>query len=200
MKTLWVNGWGISGAHTRAALLRWRPLDEHVVIPALPDWEREVAVHLSPSTYLCGYSTGAYLLLGTPALLSRARPGALCAPFFDLKRESRLGGRVSRSELRGVRRALKKSPSMAVLNFQRLVNLPGDAAGLDLPVEGLSWGLDALLGPAAEISSAAPYRLCLGDEDPLLDAPRMKELCPHAQVVHGAGHALDALLPSLEMK
>ncbi len=185
MNILWIGGWGIPPCWGLATVEAFFPGEKHVwKVPsprALKDWQ---AFDL-----FLGYSLGANLILRA-GLGSQA---SLLAPFLDFKEEAGLGGRISLTQLRYVRRWLRRDPVGALNDFFDRAGLSIQLSDLPYSDEDLHWGLDILTADweAAEVGES---QVVLGKVDPLLNATSVAEFFTDATVLEEVGHDLNGLL------
>ena len=198
MKITWLGGWAIPTARVRAAVTNSFPDAEHHIIYPGEHWQK----HLPQSEDLyIGYSLGAFLLLKNRDVLPDNAKITVLAPFLDLKSESNLGGRVSITQLKVLKRAMKQNMAAALNDFYKRAGLRVRCDG-ELPYSNsdLCWGIDQLIeGQAKNNAFDGVTQVIVGAEDLLVHAARIAELCTHAKVVEGAGHRLAELLGSVEL-
>ena len=197
MNILWVNGWGIPAEWLRNLAAGIFPDAAHTVVPPLA--EHELLHERNRFDRVAGYSLGAFLVLREEIQLPCGRPVALLAPYFSFVAEDGLGGRVQRTRLRYLNRWFKREPAGALNDFYERAGLRELSGRSDLPYERkqLLSGLELLMNgtvPAAWPERASGF---VGADDPLLDATRLHELCPHLKVVSGSGHHPAPLMRSL---
>ncbi len=193
MKVLWLNGWGRSVAETTRVLrLSWPA--EHFVVQPFQGWQSELERHLPACDQLCGYSLGAFLLLGAPDIHRRAPRTHLFAPFFDLRAESAHGGRVPLKELEGMKQLVCRDKKRALERFSRRAQLTRDGAAADLPQEELLWGLNLLMTESRSIEAGRSYSCSVGEKDALLDSQALSESIKNLRVSREAGHCLSGLV------
>ncbi|TWT67682.1 hypothetical protein Pla123a_42380 [Posidoniimonas polymericola] len=191
MTTVLLNGWAVSEAAARDALDA-APETNLQVIPPSPNWQELLAD--AQANVLVGYSTGAMLLLSEPKLAERFERVVLLAPFTDFRAESGQGGNVRSAQLKYLLRMLKKDPLTTVHDFYDRAGLKMPRpTELPLPVDDLRWGIEQLLNRSAEEWTLEDVECWVGGADPLLDAERLKELCPALHVLQGVGHDLSEL-------
>ncbi|HEX3728659.1 MAG TPA: hypothetical protein VHV47_02565, partial [Opitutaceae bacterium] len=109
-------------------------------------------------------------------------------------REEKLGGKISRTQVRHLERWLRREPLAAVADFYERAALhipPSDHSSLP---EHLLWGLERLEQDRVEPPLPAEWSAWCGEEDPLLDAARLAALDPAIRIVSRAGHHPRALL------
>ncbi len=198
MKITWLGGWAIPTKRVLAAANKQYPNAEHDIIYPGEFWKD----HLPQSADLyMGYSLGAFLLLANLNILPRNAQLALLAPFLDLKSESGLGGLVSLTQLKMLKRWMAKDAEQALDDFYARAGLRVRCQG-ELPYHktDLDWGLDQLInGQAPKNSLANIKQVIVGANDPLVDAASIAGLCKHAKIVNDAGHRLADLLPFVQL-
>lgn len=139
---------------------------------------RENVARLAGAPRVVGYSLGALLLLDAAARGEfSCADVALFAPFLAFPREAGAGGRVSATQVKFLRRWLKKDAPAALADFYARAGLsfPPPAAG-DAPpyrIEDLDAGLEILATAKLDAVPAAArsWKIVLGEADALLDAP-----------------------------
>ncbi|MCC6491468.1 MAG: hypothetical protein IT424_00420 [Pirellulales bacterium] len=197
MRISWLGGWAISPATILAAAAQRWPAAEHVVVTPGPRWAEELARQLQPGDRLAAYSLGAFLLLRAKAPPLPPEHMTLLAPFFDLRREEQLGGRVQQGRLRYMIRRLARDPRAAVAEFYQSAALTIEPpAELPYALDELAWGLEQLYQPPGEVRLAA-FRhatALAGSRDPLIDAPQLGRQWSQLRVIAGADHNLSPLL------
>lgn len=162
-----LSGWGIAPE----AVAPLFPAGTRVLAPT-----RENVARLAGATRVVGYSLGALLLL-----LEAASRGefscadvTLCAPFLAFPREAGAGGRVSATQVKFLRRWLKKDAPAALADFYARAGLsfPPPTEALPYRVEDLDAGLEILATAELDAVPAAarPWKIVLGENDALLDA------------------------------
>lgn len=192
MRFAWLTGWATSPQATEEHAQAWHSAEHRVVLPG-PDWRSDLAPLLNPDTVLCGYSTGAHLLLREPELWNQAGKVLLFAPFLHLRSDAELGGRADAAVLRRWLAALPTQRERTVATFRRWVGLPSDQEASFIPLDLLSWGLAQLLnGPPAQVPDQ-PFEAWLGRADPLIDGEALRAHIPSLHLVEG-GHSLPELL------
>lgn len=186
-----LSGWGIA-PEAAAALF---PPGARVLAPT-----RENVVALAGARRVVGYSLGAFLLLEASARGEFfCEDVALCAPFLAFPREAGAGGRVSATQVKFLRRRLKKDAPAALADFYA-------RAGLSFPpppplpyhIEDLDTGLEILAAErlGAVPASARSWKVFLGEDDALIDARAVAATFPEnpVRLVSSATHDLRSLL------
>ncbi|HVW20836.1 MAG TPA: hypothetical protein VHC86_06440 [Opitutaceae bacterium] len=191
MRIGWLLGWAAPEGWFRPMAEAAFPGAEHAFFAAAPG----AAERLAEGGFerCAGYSLGTLLLLEA-ADLFRGREVTLLAPILAFPREERLGGRVSRTQLKVLERWLRHDPLAALADFYERAALrvpPGQDPGLP---ENLLWGLERLEHGRVAPPLPAGWRGWCGEEDPLLNAGRLAGLDPAIRVVSRAGHHPRALL------
>ena len=164
------------------------PDASHVFFEANPISVAQLCAN-GPWDHVCGYSLGAHLLLAQAAHVAPLAPVSLLAPIFAFPREENLGGRSARTAVRQLARWLKHDPAAALRDFYQRADLdiPLDLAPLDR-VDALQWGLERLAHGRVEPPMPSTWNGWCGDQDPLLDAPRLCALDPRIATVAGGHH------------
>lgn len=198
MQRVWIGGWAIAPDDIEAASRRRWPDDEPVVFAPAPGAVELAVNRVGTDDLLLAYSTGAFLLLRSPAA-TRVRPQqvTLLAPFIDLRRELQLGGRVEEMRLRYMQRRLQRDPRAALAEFYQSAELPlPPPRSLPYALSDLAWGLEQLLRPAGDVPWATlrGATALAGETDPLIDAAGLQLHWPELRVVAGVGHDLERLL------
>lgn len=186
-----LSGWGIA-PEAVAALF---PPCARVLAPT-----RENVAALAGARRVVGYSLGAFLLLEASARGEFfCEDVALCAPFLAFPREAGAGGRVSATQVKFLRRRLKKDAPAALADFYA-------RAGLSFPpppplpyhIEDLDTGLEILAAErlGAVPASARSWKVFLGEDDALIDARAVAATFPEnpVRLVPAATHDLRSLL------
>lgn len=192
MRYAWLTGWATSPRATEECARAWCPAEHRVVVPG-SEWKQQLAKLLGPDTVLCGYSTGAHLLLTEPSLWGQSSEVLLFAPFLHLRSDLNLGGRANAAVLSRWLSALPQRRERTISTFRRWVGLPADPDLQSISLGDLTWGLTRLLdGPPASVPEL-PFEAWLGHSDPLVDAQRLRTFIPRLHVVN-SGHGLGELL------
>jgi SAM-dependent methyltransferase len=158
-----------------------------------------------PFDWVVGYSLGSLLLLcerchGLTKNNNNSKDMAptrvaLLAPIFAFPREAGLGGKVPEAQIRQLARGLSRDPRNALEGFYRYAGLNVPSADVPTPpVEDLLWGLQRLEADRVDPPLPAGWRAWCGADDTLLDAARLREVCPEVTVVAGATHHPRALI------
>lgn len=160
-----LGGWGVS-PEAEAALF---PAGTRVFPPT-----RENVARLAGAERVAGYSLGAWLLLDAASRGEFSRGNVtLYAPFAAFPRELERGGRVSATQVKFLRRWLKKSPSDALADFYARAGLSFSRAdALPYRIEDLDAGLALLTDGFVERvpAVAESWEIVIGGNDALLDA------------------------------
>lgn len=205
LNMLWISGWGLPPSWLNERVEGVFPGENHTVVPPS---RQAMKLLCDPARFdrVAGYSLGAFLLL--KSLLGpeeqRVDPKktsiALLAPFFSFPSESGHGGRIPSAQVIFLARWLKKDPHSALRDFYRRSGLavaPSSLSSLPYPFGDLLWGLEWLInGQIAPFWSLDWIGLC-GEDDPLLDAERLKDLVPSLQILPGTGHNPEPMLKEL---
>lgn len=189
-----LSGWGIFPEE----VARLFPSGTRAFAPT-----RENVSALAGAARVVGYSLGAWLLLDAAARgVSFSGSVELYAPFLAFPREAGAGGRVSATQVKFLRRWIKKDPVAAIADFYARAGLSFSAsASADaLPYEAvaLDEGLRIL---AEEKIDAVPvvaenWKIVLGENDALLDARAVAESFSKnvVRIVPGGTHDLLTLV------
>ena len=197
MTWLWIGGWGVPPEWMEKQAAAVFPGINHHVVPPDPAgrWREE----RSSYDRVIGYSLGAFLLLEAEQESPCDRPVALLAPFFAFRAESDLGGKVPLTRLRYLQRWFRREPEAALHDFYRRAGLSelGESGHLPYPLETLFAGLDSLREGRLPPRIPAGALAFAGEDDALLDASRMRALCPEIRVLADAGHHPAPLMRAL---
>ncbi|MGN0835392.1 MAG: hypothetical protein ACI4QA_06155 [Candidatus Spyradosoma sp.] len=161
-----LSGWGIA---PEAVAPRF-PAGTRVLAPT-----RENIALLAGAPRVVGYSLGAQLLLDAAARGEFSCPDVtLFAPFLAFPREAGAGGRVSATQVKFLRRWLKKDAPAALADFYARAGLsfPPPTDALPYRIEDLDTGLEFLATAklAAVPAAARSWKIVLGEDDALIDA------------------------------
>ena len=197
MTWLWIGGWGVPPEWLEKQAAAVFPGTAHQVVPPDPegDWRRQRDSY----DRLIGYSLGAFLLLQAEQEAPSRRSLALLAPFFAFAAETGLGGRVPLSRLRYLERWFRRDPEGALSDFYRragLSELMNEGAS-PYPQNILAAGLSALREERLEPRVPAGAVVLAGEDDTLVDTPRLRELCRQTRCIRGAGHHPTPLMRAL---
>jgi hypothetical protein len=187
------------------------------------------AAAASGSDLIVAWSLGAWRVLDD-ASRGNTFPGRvwLLAPFLAFCAEDNLGGKVSRTQTRWLRRWMQRDPAAALEDFRQRAGLEGLADGRsplpahpdplktgqptpaplpELPygTAELLGGLDALAEPAspalrAWVTGGLPigWRAAVGGADPLLDGAAVCRAIPGCALARNATHEPAALLAAVK--
>ena len=177
----WLGGWGIPPS--------W-------ALDALPEhqWLPPTASNLESGSFDAAYSLGASLLLRK----EQAAGTTLLAPFFDFKKESGQGGKITRAQLLYIQKWLSRDPIAALNDFYQKADLPLQITELPYPQEDLLWGIEQLLDdvplPDSPLSASAFW----GGNDALLDPSQIQSHFERPTILPLATHNLHELLPETQ--
>ena len=189
-----LSGWGIFPEE----VARLFPSGTRAFAPT-----RENVSALAGAARVVGYSLGAWLLLDAAARgVSFSGSVELYAPFLAFPREAGAGGRVSATQVKFLRRWMKKDPVAAIADFYARAGLsfsaPASADALPYEADALDEGLRIL---AEEKIDAVPvvaenWKIVLGENDALLDARAVAEIFSKnvVRIVPGGTHDLLTLV------
>lgn len=186
-----LSGWGVA-PEAAAALF---PAGTLVLAPT-----RENASKLSGAPRVAGYSLGAQLLLDAAARGEfSCADVTLYAPFLAFPREAGRGGRVAATQVKFLRRWLKKDAPDAIADFYARAELSfPPPKTLPYRIEDLDTGLEFLASAdiAALPASAENWKIVLGENDALIDAARVAETFPRnpVRLVPAGTHDLRTLV------
>lgn len=186
-----LSGWGIAPE----AVAELFPAGTRVFAPT-----RENAAKLSGAPRVVGYSLGAWLLLDASSRGEFSCGNVtLCAPFLAFPREAGQGGRVSATQVKFLRRWLKKDSVAALADFYARTGL--SFPPLETPpyrIEDLDTGLELLASAdvGAVPAAAENWEIVVGGNDALLDAARVAETFSRnpVRIVPAGTHDLRTLL------
>ncbi len=198
MRCAWISGWGLPAAYLEGHARTLWPEATHAVFTPTPSGLAAFAASPAPDL-LIGYSLGTLLILRQQVALPPACPVALLAPILDLKTEAALGGRVSTTKIKYLLRWLRRDPLAALADFYAQAGLALEPPGaLPYELDGLAWGLEALLGPpASPVAAPVTARWIAGDADPLVDTAALRRIVPGLDIVIRAGHDPARLIQAL---
>jgi len=188
MRIGWLLGWAVPPDWFAPLARRVLPAAEHTFVLPGPGAVAALA-QAGPFDFVVGYSLGALLLLAEPVRAAALGPVRLLAPSFAFAREEKLGGRISRAELRFLHRRVETGAAGALDGFYARSGLDiftlGDR-GWDR--ERLLWGLQQLESRRIEPPLPAGWKAWCGAKDAFLDAARLAALDPAIAVVAEATH------------
>jgi hypothetical protein len=186
---LWIGGWAIPPEWGLGIVREHFPEMTHEWRMPGPD-----ALHGAEAfDQLAGYSLGASLMMRA-GLVERA---LLLAPFVDFMMVWGLGGRVSGTQLRQVRRWLARDALSALNDFYERAGLALRASELPYEKEVLDWGLEQLMADVSD-KCAADCRAYVGAEDALLDSSEIVSIFYKTEQLAGVGHDLAGLLQGMQ--
>ena len=197
MNIAWLGGWAIPKKHVLDIAKVHYPKAEHHILYPGKYWKE----HLPQSAdFYIGYSFGAFLLLKSTNVLPKGAHIILLAPFLDIKSEAGLGGRVSVTQLKMLKRMMSKDVVQALNDFYQRADLRVRCQGkLPYHEHDLFWGIDQLIdGKASENNLADMKQVLIGTEDPLVDAAVVARHCKQLKLIENAGHRLADLLPFMQ--
>lgn len=192
----WVGGWGLSPAELKPLAEAHAPEAQHVLLAPIAGAPEAAA----DCDAVVAWSLGAHRVLEAASRGVRFPARVLLvAPFTSFCSDDGASGKVSRTQLRWLRRQLAEKPFETLAQFRRDAGLPPAAASDELPYapELLSEGLDRLMEPAgaglvtfARRGLPEGWEAYVGDEDPLLHARGVADAVAGCVIVEGAGHSL----------
>ncbi len=215
VKVAWVAGWGINPDDLQARVVAAFPtLNHEVVLPGRiePSWPRRFSV-------VVGWSWGAFRLLEwaigqSDEFLATPRADSprvlLIAPFTAFCSEAGQGGRCARTQVKWLRRWLKRDPAGALVDFYERAGLtqgggkgswvaPGPhSPHLAFWEQELETMESARLGSPGDFFPLAPKGIqsWIGLEDSLFDASLIASNLG-AHPVPGASHNISDFFPFL---
>ena len=191
----WIGGWGIPPRWFQTEIEKVIPDAEHTFVPPTADAFSEFdPTHFSR---IGGYSLGAFLLLQNAEKIPQ--PALLLAPFFAYPLEESLGGKINRTQIRYLRRWLRRAPLEALSDFYKRAKLAlPEPTKLPYALEDLEWGLTQLADKSVPPRMPKNWRGIVGRDDPLLDAVQIIELEPRIQITPTAGHHPTELLSAVQ--
>ena len=199
-----VCGWAIPPSWFEALIENHFPeVKVRAIYPENP-FDPKVAKRLlgdHPADLFLGYSLGSLWLLHHKRFLSFYSMKVLLAPILAFPKESGMGGKISRGQLKYMIKLLSRnSEDISILKMFYKVS------GLELPEtffddfsdeSVLIRGLEFLDVIEETEGRALDFITLVGENDSLLDSAEIKRQIPHAQIVHQVGHAPDPLIAAL---
>jgi hypothetical protein len=189
----WLLGWAVPESWFAPMARQAFPGASHTFFAATPGALEQIEA-AGPFDRMAGYSLGAQLLLALPAQAAVGRDVVLLAPFFAFARETGLGGRIARAQVRQLARWLRCDPAAALADFYVRAGLDVPSGAVIPPLADLLWGLERLENDRMEPRLPAGWRAWCGAEDPLLDAAALQAAVPEVRIVADATHHPAGLL------
>jgi len=198
-KTIVLSGWGIDPA----ACAKIFGTKSQCLAPTRENVSRLACeVSSGSANRVVGYSLGAWLLLEAAARQNFSFENVtLYAPFLAFPREAEKGGRVATTQIKFLRRWLKKNPTEAIADFYTRAGIsfaPPSAGTLPYSLEELEAGLKILAEEKLDSvpACAKSWKIFLGENDTLLDAPAVAKTFSEnpIHVVPAGTHDLPTLL------
>lgn len=192
----WVGGWGLSPAELEPFAESRAPGAQHVLLAPVAG----AAEAAADCDAVVAWSLGAHRVLAAAARGVRFPDRVLLlAPFTAFCSDDGACGKVSRTQVRWLRRQLAARPQETLAQFRRDAGLPSATVADELPYapDLLAEGLDRLMEPpsASLVAFARKglpegWEAYVGDADPLLNARGVVDAIPGCAIVEGAGHRL----------
>lgn len=193
----WIGGWGISPAELQPHAEAHAPGARHVLLAPVAG----AAEAAADCDAVVAWSLGARRFLELAAKGGRPFPRRvlLLAPFTSFCSEDGACGKVSRTQVRWLRRMMAQDPLAALADFRLRAGLPPSPVADELPYapELLMEGLDRLEEPAgaglvtfARRGLPEGWEAYVGDRDPLLAAEGVADAIKGCAIAEGAGHAV----------
>lgn len=202
MKWGWIAGWGVDPAALGNLVQSEFPETDHEVVlpgPVVTDWVESL-------DRVIGWSWGAFRLLQwCREQKANLQPGKvyLLAPFAGFCSEDGLGGRCSRTQVKFLRRWLKRSPAEALSDFYSRSGLDFEIPTSQSPHLAFWEDQLAQMGQATLLANPKggyglpdQIRGWIGQDDTLLDAEVVGRLLG-IEVVPGATHHIRDFFPLL---
>lgn len=196
----WIGGWGLSPAELKPIVEAHAPEAQHVLLAPIVGAPEAAA----DCDAIVAWSLGAHRVLEAASRGVRFPSRVLLiAPFTSFCAEDGACGKVSRTQLRWLRRELSIKPIPALAEFRRQSGLPAAVNADELPYapELIEEGLERLMEPAgagltvfARRGLPEGWQAYVGDEDPLLNAAGVADAIKGCVIVEGAGHAITDFL------
>ncbi len=202
-----ISGWAVEAKQAAKVLAKKRnvPAEQIIAFNATPEdfglFLNEVVPALAPEDCVIAYSLGALLLLKAAEKNQFVHGNTfLFAPFFAFPREAEQGGRIAGTQIKFLRRWLKKDWCAAILDFYQRAELDF-TLGENPPasLEALDAGLEILQNERVLTfpPSAKNWHFIWGENDALLDCEKLKQLpfpLKNCLVVSAGTHNLGTLL------
>ena len=177
MKVLWIGGWAIPVSWMEAVIRGQFPEHEHEF-----RYPKEGVMENIEAEVVVGYSLGGRILMDEVERFGRV---ILVAPF--------VGSKISMTQLKYMRRWLKRDAVGAIADFYSRAGLPIEGgSALPYSIEDLDWGLARLMEP--EKSLDGKVEVIVGEQDSLIEADRLSG----SKVVNG-GHCLSELINHVQL-
>lgn len=192
----WVGGWGLSPAELKPLAEAHAPESRHVLLAPIAGAPEAAA----DCDAVVAWSLGAHRVLEAASRGVRFPARVLLiAPFTSFCADDGACGKVTRTQLRWLRREFSTKPIPALAEFRRQAGLPPALSNDELPyAPGLiEEGLERLMEPAgaglavfARRGLPEGWEAYVGDQDPLLHAAGVADAIKGCVIVEGAGHNL----------
>ena len=196
----WVGGWGVSPAELQPLAEAHAPGARHVLLAPIAGAPEAAA----DCDAVVAWSLGAHRVLEAASRGVRF-PGRvmLIAPFTSFCADDGSSGKITRTQLRWLRRQFAAKPLEALAHFRQLAGLGDPSVADELPYapELINEGLERLMEPAgaglvtfARRGLPEGWEAYVGGADPLLDARGVVDAIKGCVIVEGAGHAIAEFL------
>ncbi len=198
MKVLWLGGWAIyANEFMNSVEKNWPFMDHRYVVPAR-DWASIVSKN--EFDVLIGYSLGSHLIIKEKIYQFIDKPIYLLAPFFDLKIEAQLGGKISITQIKYLLKWIKREPLAAINDFYSRAGLD-DNQNNSIPykIEDLIWGLNVILAKGVDLMEAENCKFIIGENDALIDSKFFLRKINNIKNIIGASHNYKTLLSHIEL-
>ncbi len=194
MKIVWLGGWAMAPQWIESRVKERFRQHDHVIVYPGEYWENYLP---TDADVYVGHSLGAFLLLRHAEHLPSEAQLILLAPFCDFRAESLLGGRVHVVQIKLLLRMLNSDTLAAVNDFYQRSGIQFDCKrSLPYSKEDLLWGIRQLCEMSvSEVGFKRVQQAIIGSEDKLLDPERIQKYCPSMEIIAGAGHSMEDLLP-----
>lgn len=203
MKITAISGWAIPTEWFSEQIEKYfKDSEINVIYPTNPFDAEEARrkINEKPADLYLGYSLGSLWMFRHRDLFPKTSIKAVLAPILAFTREYNMGGKTTTTQLNYLIKLLKRSNlEDPLVDFYANCEIPFPKVLLrTLPSRSiLIKGLEFLQSVIASKNSVLDYKVVVGDNDVFLDAFKLKNLIPQAEIVSGAGHAPGQLLNRL---
>lgn len=198
LQIAWIAGWGVHPEMLRALAGPFAPEGDHTFHFPRP----HTAFEVQNKDLIIAWSLGALRMLEAAA--AGARFGGrviLLAPFVAFCSEHGRGGKCSLTQVRFLKRWVRRQPDAAVADFYSRAGLGALSQAVAVPVPDLLEGLDRLAADASPALRAfaanelpPDWQAWVGDSDPLLDASGVAASIRGCHIAARADHSIRSLL------